>query len=66
MYFPDLSTTDNEFFMHLDTFLMHSTKKQKSCPKGEVDTAFKDFFTSKTLEFYRTGKNNLFDRWQKS
>ena len=33
--------------------------------KKEVETAFKDFLTSKLLEFYQTGIINVVNRWQK-
>ena len=33
--------------------------------KGEVETAFKDFLTSKPLGFYHRGTNNLVNWWQK-
>ena len=34
--------------------------------KREVETVFKDFLSSKPLEFYCTDINNLVNRWQKS
>ena len=33
--------------------------------KGELETAFRGFLTSKPFRFYHTGVNNLVNQWQK-
>ena len=49
------------FSKKLDTFLCQKT----FCSKGKVETAFKDFLSLKSLEFYCTGINDLVNPWQK-
>ena len=52
---------NNFFFQESRHFLCQKT----FCSKGEVETAIKDFLSSKTLKFYYTGINNLVNWWPK-
>ncbi|KAF2348823.1 hypothetical protein FHG87_020422 [Trinorchestia longiramus] len=60
-YSPDLSPTDYHLFKHLSTFLDGKTFRSKQ----EVETTFKDFVASQTLNFYQQGINNQGVRWQR-
>ncbi|RLU16087.1 hypothetical protein DMN91_011845 [Ooceraea biroi] len=60
-YSPDLSPTDYHFFKHLDHFLQEKVFNNH----GAVESAFREFIDSKTLEFYVTGINKLVSRWKK-
>uniref|UniRef100_A0A663LQP0 Histone-lysine N-methyltransferase SETMAR n=1 Tax=Athene cunicularia TaxID=194338 RepID=A0A663LQP0_ATHCN len=60
-YSPDLLPTNYHFFNHLDSFLCGRCFRNQ----GEAETAFNDFITSRSPEFYATGINMLVSRWQK-
>ena len=59
-YSTVLSSTDSHFFYQVDTSFY---TKKTYCSKGEVETTFKNFLTSKP--FYHTSMNNLFNQWLK-
>uniref|UniRef100_A0AAF5CZQ8 HTH_48 domain-containing protein n=1 Tax=Strongyloides stercoralis TaxID=6248 RepID=A0AAF5CZQ8_STRER len=61
VYSPDLSTTDNHFFKHLDEFFQQTVFNNQIA----VESAFKEFVDSRTPEFYVNGINKLVACWQK-
>lgn len=60
-YSPDLSPTDYYFFKHLDYFLRNKVFYNLDAVKN----GFREFFDSRTPEFYVGGINKLTSRWQK-
>ena len=60
-YSPDLSFTDYHFFKHLDDFVRNKTLRTNKY----VESAFMNFLTFKSQNFYRRGIKDLFDRWQR-
>lgn len=60
-YSPDLAPTDFHFFKHLEHFLKNKEFKNQC----HIETAFKDFISSKNPDFFQIGINKLLSRWQK-
>ena len=58
---PDLLPTNYHFFKHLDSFLQgkHFHNQQ------DTENVFKEFVESRSTDFFATGINRLFSRWQK-
>lgn len=60
-YSPDISPTDYHFFKHLDSFL----KNKSFSNQAVVESAINEFIASRTMDFFKTGINDLVTRWQK-
>lgn len=60
-YSPDLSPTDFYFFRCLDNFL----RNKKIDNENALKSAFQDFASSLTPNFYRAGIEMLVSRWEK-
>lgn len=61
LYSPDILLIEHRFFKQIDNF--YATRNYVA--KKMLKLAFKDFLTSKHLEFYRKCINKLETRWQK-
>lgn len=60
-YSPDISPSDYHLFLSLDNCMRHKQFKTRV----DVINAVRQFFDSKSIEFYNTGIQKLVSRWQK-
>ena len=60
-YSPDISPTDFHLFLSMDSQL----KNREFRDVGSVDSAMREFFGSKSEEFFRDGIYKLVTRWEK-
>ena len=58
-YSPDLSSSDYQFFKHLNKFL------QGKCflNQQKAENAFQEFVESQSKDFHATGMNKSFSHW---
>jgi len=60
-YSPDISPTDYHLFLALDNFMRNKQFKTQV----EVTNAVRQFFESKSVDFYRNGIQKLSSRWER-